>query len=229
MDPSLTALVAELGLGMLTIFALVVLGLLLSSYVKIVTILGILRVGMGVSSVPSAFVAGGLAIALSFFVMYPTLTDATKAMNDNLPRTGRSLSDVEKARVLELGFAEWKEFLIIQTHPAEKSRFLEIAKRTDRKRANEAKAASAVVEPNENDWRILVPAFFVSELREAFMTGLSLFLPFLIIDLLVANVLVAVGLNGLSPLAVSFPFKLLLFVMVDGWSLITGNIVASYS
>ena len=215
------------GFSALGLLLLVLVALAFSSYVKIITVLGMLRVGLGFYSVPSAFVTGGLAIALAFFVMYPTLTRCTNAMDEVIRAGGRPVSDMQRAKALDVGFEQWKGFLKRHVHAKEVQRFSELAAVLDAS-AKES-GTSEGTDVNPASWRILAPAFLVSELKEAFATGLSLFLPFLIIDLLVANILLAIGLERVSIVSVAFPFKLLLFVTLDGWSLITGNLVATYA
>ena len=235
MDPSAPSFIAQIGFSAATVLVLAVLGLLLSSYVKIVTVLSIIRIGLGAYSLPTAFVTGGLALALSLLVMFPTLRDSARAMDKSLQGKGAHATDEERALALESGMTVWKGFLLRNAHASEKQRFSHLAAKMESPPAggnvasgtgNVETEAPAV---REDEWRVVVPAFFVSELKEAFSTGLTLFLPFLVIDLLVANVLVALGLVRIDPCFVSLPFKLLLFVMLDGWSLITGNLVATYA
>lgn len=223
---------ANLGFSAFTVVLLLFFVLVLSAYVKIVTVLGIVRVGFGTDGLPSAFVTGGFAIVLAFFVMYPTLIRSSTAM-DQIRMSQPKLTDQLRAAAFNAGLDKWKEFLRLHAHQAEVERFSEIAQDIDRKHL--VQGGQQVPKPrvlkgySADSWRILAPAFLVSELKEAFATGLSLFLPFLVIELLVANVLAAVGLERMNPSLVSFPFKLLLFVMADGWTLITTNLVATYA
>ena len=227
---------ASLGLSALGLFALLLVCLIFSSYVKIVTVLGILRVGLGVGSLPSALVTAGLALALSFFIMLPTMQESAKVVDSYQRAKGNINSDFARAQALALAFGKWKEFLVRHSHSEQRKRFAGLARQIDSADSSPLGNPSAVgQESNKNSaldeqsWRVLAPAFLVSELKEAFATGLSLFLPFLIIDLLVLNVLAAVGLDRMSSASVAFPFKLLLFVMVDGWALITANLVQTYA
>ena len=242
MDPLSPALFANLGLPPLALIALLALALLFSAYVKIATALGILRFGLGAYSLPSAFVTGGLALALTVFVMYPTAMQSARALDRTLGAAGASASDLAKAQAVDAAMAEWKFFVRAQAHPDEQRRFSAIAQKVDARsrlarnldsKGTESKdpvAAQPVSsEPEQLDsWRILAPAFVVSELKEAFSTGLALLLPFLIIDLLVANILTAIGLERLNPATVAVPCKLLLFIALDGWALIAGNLAATY-
>ncbi len=215
MDPIST--IGQLGLSAFSVFFLFLLVLVLSSYIKLATVLGIVRIGFGVDSLPSTLITGGLALVLSFFVMWPTISQSCESM-DRVLRSG-VVDDQLRARALNAGLLEWKQFVERHAEEEDRKRFLEIANRGKGTEVQEA----------EDSWRVLAPAFMVSELKEAFATGLSLFLPFLVIDLLVASVLAALGSEHLNSALVSFPFKVLLFVMVDGWAIITTNLVASYS
>lgn len=200
------------GLPLVSVVLLALLALLFSSYVKIVTVLGILRAGLGAASLPAVVVTSGLALVLSIFVMFPTLQGVTKAMHAEV-RNGSS-----QAQVLAAGLARWKAFLERHADEDTTEEFAKLA----------AKSDGSAPEAHVSTWRVLGPAFVVSELKRAFATGLSIFLPFLAIDLIVANLLVAVGLVHFSPLIASLPLKLLLFVVVDGWGLITTNLVETY-
>lgn len=205
---------SNFGLPLISLILLALLALLFSSYVKIVTVLGILRAGLGAGSMPAVIVTGGLALVLSFFVMFPTLKGATQAMHQEASR------GAPQAAVLAAGVSRWKDFLARHADESMSQAFAELASRSE---------SGGRAEDYAGSWRVLAPAFVVSELKRAFATGLSIFLPFLIIDLLVANVLVAVGMLHFSPLIASLPLKLLLFVVVDGWALITTNLVGTYN
>lgn len=211
----------NLGFSAISFLLILALVLALSCYVKIVTVLSIVRLGLGANSVPSTFVTGSLALALSFFVMYPTLLKSTKAM-DRVASGRAVVSDQVRAEALNAGLESWKGFLIKHVPSVELERFSSIARKIDGQSGPEVIA-------DQRSLRILAPAFLVSELKSAFGTGLSLFLPFLVIELLVASILSALGMERLSPSLVSFPFKLLLFVMLDGWAVITANLALTYT
>lgn len=217
----LLTMAGTLGLPLVSVLLLCFLALVFSSYVKIATVLGIVRAGFGFYSFPSALATTGLALALSFLVMYPTLDRAARAM-DQVAREG--YGEVERqARVVDAGVEEWRRFVSTHAHDEEQERFAAVA-------AKLAQGSEATEQHNLAEaWQVLAPAFLVSELKEAFSTGLSIFLPLLVIDLLVANILAALGLVQLSPMLVAFPFKLMLFVLVDGWSLVTTNLVTTYA
>lgn len=227
-------LLADLGLSVFSLLALAFLALAFSSYIKIVTVLAIVRVGMGFRSVPSAFVTGSLALSLAFFVMYPTLISSSEKMDSYLKSKHGASDDKARAAAVNIGIEEWRKFLLKHSNKEESARFATIAQKFDQQSQNaEKEKAAADVTAVETDlltksWRVLAPSFLVSELKEAFSTGLALFLPFLVIDLLVINIMTALTIDRLNPALVSFPFKILLFVLADGWSLITTNLVSSY-
>lgn len=226
-DVDISAVLARLGFSTTALIVFAVIALLLSSYVKIVTVLGIVRAGIGLNGIPSALVTGGLACVLAFFVMYPTLRESAAAM-DGAVKSGAVVSDADRATALNSGLEVWKRFLKSHAGKQETERFSLMASKLDA-RSGGNPAAAAPADPGIRDrWQVLAPAFFVTELKGAFVTGLSLFLPFLVIDLLVSTVLTAVGYGALNPYLVALPLKLLLFAAVDGWSLITTNLVASY-
>lgn len=237
MNPVETVL--HLGLPIVGLIVLLVLGLLFSCYVKLVTVLGIVRVGLGVGSLPSVFVTSGLALVLTFFVMYPVIIQSSSAADAVFKQEGKA-ENVLREEALNVATETWKQFVLIRANKKDIQHFIELAHRIDENNgANRESSAltrgNSVNKENvpntieeQNSWRILAPAFLVSELRSAFATGLSIFLPFLVIDLVIASVLAAIGFEQINPCYVSFPFKLLLFVMLDGWGLITTNLLNTY-
>jgi len=218
-------LFSSLGMSVLFVAVLALLALLLSSYVKIATVLGIVRIGFGFNSLPSAFVSGGLALALSFFVMYPALQNTISKMDQVKKSSSQKPESVVQAEVVSAGVEEWKVFLKKHTASSELEKFSEIAFKLSESKDPLTPEKQAEL---DNSFQVLAPSFLVSELKLAFSTGLKLFLPFLIIDLLVAHLITALGLARINPLLVSLPLKLILFVLADGWALITSNLVASY-
>ncbi len=229
-SPETFAAVSTLEIPAIGILLLILLGLTLSSYVKIVTVLSILRVGLGTNSIPSALVTGGVAIVLSFFVMFPTIQ---KSFTEVEVARSNDSSALGQSQALSAALGPWKEFLKRHAHKDEIEQFAQTAITIDAEISKKDSEEDEIKEEQQlsslsETWRILAPAFLVSELKEAFVTGLSLFLPFFIIDLLVASILTTLGMQNLNAQFISLPFKLLLFVMVDGWTLITMNLVATY-
>ncbi|MCC6954504.1 MAG: EscR/YscR/HrcR family type III secretion system export apparatus protein [Deltaproteobacteria bacterium] len=217
---------AKLGFSGLSLALLALCALCFSAYIKIVTVLAVLRTGLGWNSMPGFVVSGGLAIALSLFVMAPTLRTATEAM-DRTMRERAVADDVQRARAIGAAAEVWQGFLVRQTTPMELSKFADLSLQLE-KIAPDAPEYGARKAVAEQSFPVIAPAFFVSQLRAAFSLGLRLFLPLLVIDLLVATALVALGYDQLSPHVVSLPLKLILFVAVDGWGLITTNLITTF-
>jgi type III secretion protein R len=191
--------------------------LMLTSFSKIAVVLSIARSAMGTQQIPPTTVLTGLAVILSVHVMAPVLEDTWAAGREAFSGT------VEVEQVLESGgrvVAPLRNFLSKHGHPEDRAMFVDLA----RQLRGEARAA----EVSEEDLVVIVPAFVVSELKEAFQIGFLVFLPFLVLDMVIANLLLALGMQSLSPTSVSLPFKLLLFVMVDGWHLLSQGLVLGY-
>jgi type III secretion protein R len=205
------------------VLALAFMGLLpfafmtLTSFVKISTVLHITRSAIGAQSVPSTVVVMALSLALSLLVMAPVgariLERLSPALQKELP-TAALVGAVFDATAEPL-----RGFLSGNSSARETQRFLALAKKADPQRAASLAAA---------DFPVIVPAFITTELTEAFALGFAIFLPFLVIDLVVGNVLMALGMQMMSPTQVSLPFKLLLFVMADGWGLLAQSLVSGY-
>lgn len=190
-----------------------------TAFVKISTVLQIVKSAMGTQSVPSSTVVLALSAALTFLAMAPV---GEKIWTNVAPVLHEKNSDnvALVSRVVDSVVDPMRAFLAANANPAEKSRFLQVA----RDARPEAERASV----HETDLPVLVPAFVVSELSEAFAIGFLICLPFLVLDLVVGNVLLALGMQSLSTTQVSFPFKLLLFVAIDGWGLLSQALVSGY-
>ncbi len=205
---------------------LVVLGLLalapvamvtLTAFLKIAVVLSVARSALGAPQVPPGSAVAGLAFLLTLAVMSPVAEQAWAAA-----RAGPDAAGVEGTLATLARAAEpLRAFLTRHARSDDRRTFLDIARRL-----RPAPAAAAAVA--DSDFSVLAPAFVVSELRRAFAIGFLVFLPFLVVDLVVANVLLALGLTQLSPTTLSLPFKLLLFVAVDGWSLLARGLAAAY-
>ena len=170
---SLSGIVASFGISALGIIAIAAFGLMFSAYIKIVTVLSIVRAGLGLSSLPSAFVSGTLALGLTAFVMTPTVISTTESM-DRVLKSTNPISDSLKAQAIDAGLATWKKFLEQHAHPDELQKFTRIASNLDSKIPVESvmqKEGSQAVQPeasadrSNHSWRILIPAFLVSELK----------------------------------------------------------------
>ena len=213
------ATVIILGVLSLLPFALV----MLSSFVKIAVVLSIVRNAIGVPQLPPTMVVTGLAFLLSLLVMAPVGAEVYRAASPALEL--RSLDSAAAAGALIEAAKSSREpvraFLVRHAHARDRAVFTDVARRM-RSPADRGSVTDA-------DFLVLMPAFVTSELKEAFSIGFLLFLPFLIIDILVANVLLSLGMHMLSPTTVSLPFKLLLFVLADGWVLLTRGLVLGYA
>ncbi|SEK79039.1 flagellar biosynthetic protein FliP [Atopomonas hussainii] len=185
--------------------------MLMTSFTRIVIVFSILRQALGLQQTPSNQVLVGIALFLTFFIMAPTFDEINRdAVQPYLNEQLGAVEALDKAQV------PIKRFMLAQTRESDLELFVRLSQRTD------------IASPEEAPLTILVPAFITSELKTAFQIGFMIFIPFLVIDLVVSSVLMAMGMMMLSPLIVSLPFKLMLFVLVDGWALIIGTLAASF-
>ena len=192
-----------------------------TAFVKISTVLQIVRSAIGAQGVPSNTVIMALATALTLIAMAPVgqrIFDRASPLLNN--RTGKEDTSALIEKGVDAVREPMREFLQKNASEKERTRFFVVAKNA-RTEAERAKLGA-------NDLTVLVPAFVVTELTEAFAIGFLVFLPFLVIDLVVANVLLALGMQMLNPTQVSLPFKLLLFVAIDGWGLLAQALVSGY-
>ncbi len=186
--------------------------LMLTAFVRIIIVLSILRQALGTGQTPPNIVLTGLALFLTLFIMAPVFDSVyTNAL---VPYLDQKIG-VDQA--LAAAQEPIRAFLLKQTREDDIAMFMEVARR--------APVASAAEVP----FTTLVPAFLTSELKSAFTIGFLIYIPFVVIDLIVASVLMSMGMMMLSPMMISMPFKLMLFVLVDGWSLIMGSLAASFA
>ena len=183
----------------------------LSSFTRIIIVFHFLRQALGTQSAPSDQILVGLALFLSFFVMGPTLTE----MYDGayVPWTKGEINQLD---AIEAGSAPLRNFML--KHAREK----------DLKLFTDLSGTAPPTGPADLAMSAIIPAFMISEVKTAFQIGFVLFLPFLVIDMVVASVLLSMGMMQLPPVMVSLPFKVLLFIMVDGWNLVIASLVKSY-
>lgn len=185
--------------------------ILMTSFTRIVVVMSILRQAMGLQQTPSNQVIIGIAIFLTFFIMSPVLNQVNEqAVQPYLNEQINAKQAFEQAQ------APIKDFMLKQTRVKDLETFVEMS-------------GSTAQNPEDVSMAVLIPAFITSELKTAFQIGFMLFLPFLIIDLVVASILMAMGMMMLSPMIVSLPFKLMLFVLVDGWNLILSTLAGSFA
>ncbi len=185
--------------------------LMMTSFTRIIIVFGLLRNALGTPSAPPNQVMLGLALFLTFFIMAPTFD---KIYDDAyLPFSQDKISmDV----ALEKGAQPLRDFMLRQTREADLALFARLAN------------TPPIAGPEAVPMRILLPAYVTSELKTAFQIGFTVFIPFLIIDLVVASVLMALGMMMVPPATISLPFKLMLFVLVDGWQLLVGSLAQSF-
>ncbi|NIY83664.1 flagellar type III secretion system pore protein FliP [Vibrio hepatarius] len=185
--------------------------LMATSFTRIIVVLAILRQALGLQQTPPNRVLVGIALTLTLLIMRPVWTDIYK--NAFQPYNNGEITLVQAFSVAEKPV---RDFMLAQTHQNSLEQMLRIA--------NEP------IDQNVEDisFAIVLPAFVISELKTAFQIGFILFIPFLIIDLVVASVLMAMGMMMLSPLIISLPFKLVVFVLVDGWAMTVGSLSASF-
>jgi flagellar biosynthetic protein FliP len=185
--------------------------IMVTSFVRIVVVLSLLRTAIGIQQSPPNSVIISLALFLTAFVMAPTFE---KAYNDGIQPL--MAEKIEPAEAFTKTAGPIAAFMLKHVRESDLQLFFNLAK--------QAPPATADATP----LRILIPAFLISELRRAFEIGFLLFIPFLIIDLVVASLLMAMGMMMLPPVTISLPFKLIFFVLVDGWALVAGSLVQSY-
>jgi len=185
--------------------------LMMTAFTRIVIVLAILRQAIGAGQTPPNQVLIGLSLFLTLFVMGPVITKInTEAAQPYLAGT------IEATEAVERALGPLKGFMLQQTRESDIANFVRIA------------GGKGFDKPEDVPLTILVPAFVTSELKTAFQIGFLLFIPFVIIDLVVASVLMSMGMMMLSPVLISLPFKIMLFVLIDGWSLVMGTLAQSF-
>lgn len=205
---------------LLAVSFLPLVALVSTSYLKIVVVLGLVRNAIGVQQVPPNLVLSAIALALSAFIMAPVILTASKTFSeDRLLRANKVTPDVI-AKVVDAVQQPLATFLIRHTPEADREFFANASK--------ELWKGSQVDLPEANSLLILVPAFTMRELTRAFQIGFVLYLAFVAVDLIVANIIQALGLSMVSPTPVAIPFKLLIFVAFDGWQKLITSLVLSY-
>ena len=185
--------------------------LMMTGFTRIVIVLSLLRQALGTQSAPPNQIVIGLSLFLTFFVMGPTFDRVYKEAY--APYTANAIS-FEQA--LEKGEAPVRQFMLKQTRQSDFALFARLAR------------LDATVTAETAPLRVLVPAFVTSELKSAFQIGFIIFIPFLVIDMVVSSILMSLGMMMLSPVLVALPFKLMLFVLADGWNLLIGSLAASF-
>ena len=210
------ALIALLvGLSLVAFVAMIA-----TSYLKIVVVISLVRNALGIQSIPPNMVVNALALILTFYIMAPVVGESWDLFNkyreENKPdkeyRTDMALKAAEPLR----------QWLVRQTSDRERAFFVSTSERLWAKPDEEKAKVDA------ESFHILIPSFCVSELTKAFQIGFLVYLPFIAIDIIVSNILLAMGMMMVSPVTISLPFKLLLFVMVNGWTLLIQGLIRGY-
>lgn len=188
--------------------------MLLTSFTRIVIVLHFTRAALGVQTIPPNQVLIGLSIFLTFFVMSPTLTQvydsAIKPLSNN---------EITTEQAFDAGIKPMRAFMLKQVSTKDLDTFLNIA----------GTEAGSIENEDDIPLNVLIPAFIISELRIAFIIGFLIYIPFIVIDMVVSSVLMSMGMMMLPPTTISMPFKILLFVMADGWNLVIGNLMQTFS
>ena len=186
--------------------------LMMTSFTRIIIVLSLLRQAIGTQTAPPNQVMVGLALFLTLFVMGPTFdkiyTEAYVPLQENR---------IQMTEAMNRSAAPLKDFMLKQTRQSDLAMFAKISR------------TPALQGPEDVPLRVLIPAFVTSELKTAFQIGFAIFIPFLIIDMVVASVLMAMGMMMMSPAVISLPFKMMLFVLVDGWQLLLGSLSQSFN
>ncbi len=186
--------------------------IMMTSFIRISVVFAILRQALGLQQTPSNQVLVGLTLFLSFFIMAPVLNQAyDTAVSPYINE------QIEASQALEIAVVPFREFMLAQVRESDLQMFSNLAGHT-----------LDLEKTEEVPFSVLVPSFITSELKTAFQIGFLIFIPFLVIDLVIASILMAMGMMMLSPMIVSLPFKIMLFVLIDGWALIVGTLASSF-
>lgn len=185
--------------------------IMMTSFTRIIVVLSFLRTAMGIQQTPPNTVMVSLALFLTFFIMAPTFKSAYE--NGLQPFIEESIDEVT---AFERTVEPFKEFMLMHVREADLELFTGLSE------------SGPYAEPMDVPLQVLVPSFMISELRRAFEIGFMLFLPFLIIDMVTASILMSMGMMMLPPIMISLPFKIIFFVLVDGWYLVSGSLIQSY-
>ena len=186
--------------------------MMMTSFTRVIVVFAILRQAIGLQQTPSNQILLGLALFLSIFIMTPVFQEVNRVALQ--PYMTEEVSAQEALSLAEVPF---RQFMFAQTRESDLALFLDLAD------------SEPVVSEDDVPFNVLVPAYVTSELKTAFQIGFMLFIPFLVIDLVVASVLMAMGMMMLSPIIISLPFKIMLFVLVDGWAMVIGTVAASFA
>jgi flagellar biosynthetic protein FliP len=184
---------------------------MMTSFTRIIIVLSILRQALGTAQTPTNQILVGLALFLTFFIMAPVFDKVNESALQPYMQ-----DKIKPEEAVSRAAQPLKAFMLAQTRESDLALFVRLSGHED------------IEEPEQTPFQLVVPAFITSELKTAFQIGFLLFIPFLVIDLVVASVLMSMGMMMLSPMIISLPFKIMLFVLVDGWALVIGTLAASF-
>ena len=200
-------------LGLMTLLTfLPAIVMMMTSFIRVTVVFAILRQALGMQQTPSNQILIGLSLFLSFFIMSPVI----EQVNQDAVQPYLSES-ITATQAIDAAQQPFSHFMLMQTRESDLVLFMDLSN------------TEALEEGQMPPFKVLVPAFIISELKTAFQIGFLLFIPFLIIDLVIASILMAMGMMMLSPLIISLPFKIMLFVLVDGWALVVGTLANSFT
>ncbi|OAN67521.1 flagellar biosynthetic protein FliP [Rhodobacteraceae bacterium EhC02] len=194
--------------------------IIMTCFTGFVIVFSILRSALGLNQTPPNMVLTSMALFMTFFVMQPVFEDAWEG--GLRPLLNNAIT--EEQAIQRVG-APFKTFMFANTRPKDLALFRDLTRRDD---DTDAAALPAPQTAEEAGWRELVPAFMISELRRAFTIGFLVYLPFVAIDLIVASILMSAGMMMLPPVLISLPFKIIFFVLIDGWYMLAGSLMESY-
>lgn len=197
--------------------------IMVTSFTRIVVVLSFLRNSMGLQQSPPNMVILSLAMFLTFFVMGPTFEEAYKV--GIAPLVAEKITEEE---AFDKATAPFKDFMLRNVREKDLGLFLDLAQRGESEKGIKGEKSS-IKDPKDTPLKVLIPAFMISELKRAFEIGFLIFIPFLIIDLVVAAVLMSMGMMMLPPIMISLPFKIVFFILIDGWHLLCGSLINSFS
>lgn len=215
MDGNFDPVLLVIGLSILALVPF--LAIMTTSFVKLAVVFSLLRNALGVQQIPPNMAIHGLAIILSIYVMAPVIYE----IGDVIEKENVKFESITEIKpVFEKGSVPFKEFLLKHSSERERGFFIQSAKKLWPEKYS--------ADISEDSFLILIPAFTVSELTSAFEIGFLLYLPFIAIDIIISNILLAMGMMMVSPMTISLPFKLLLFVLLDGWAKLIHGLVLTY-
>ncbi|HCR86524.1 MAG TPA: flagellar biosynthetic protein FliP [Alphaproteobacteria bacterium] len=198
--------------------------MMVTSFTRIIVVLSLLRSAIGLQQTPPNIVLISLALFLTFFIMQPVFE---KSYNDGIaPLISNEISEQEALPKIAEPF---RDFMLQHVRDDDLEMFIELSEQGDNKGEDASKEKITKADPKNVAYKALIPAFMISELRRAFEIGFLIFIPFLIIDMAVASVLMSMGMMMLPPVLISLPFKIIFFVLVDGWSALSESLVRSFS